>query len=71
MNKEDYTKENWYYLDNGFDSVKSMDTAHKQIVKLASSVLKKGDKMVDFGCGNGALLKKNNRFKSGHKSLWY
>ena len=55
----DYEKRSWYYSDNGFDSIKSMDSFHKPIIKLVISTLKgKKANIIDFGCGNGALLKK-------------
>jgi SAM-dependent methyltransferase len=49
----------WYATDNGFASEAAMDDAHRPIVELAASVLAgRGGRVMDFGCGNGALLKK-------------
>ncbi|MGI8903283.1 MAG: class I SAM-dependent methyltransferase [Solirubrobacteraceae bacterium] len=49
----------WYATDNGFSSVVAMDEAHRPIVKLAASALAgHAGRVVDFGCGNGALLEK-------------
>jgi SAM-dependent methyltransferase len=53
------TPPSWYAADNGFPSVAAMDDAHRPIVELAASALAgHGGRVVDFGCGNGALLKK-------------
>jgi hypothetical protein len=47
----------WYATDNGFRSVASMQDAHRPIVELARSVLTEdGGRVLDLGCGNGALL---------------
>jgi 2-polyprenyl-3-methyl-5-hydroxy-6-metoxy-1,4-benzoquinol methylase len=49
----------WYAADNGFASEAAMDDAHRPVVDLAASALDgRGGRVVDFGCGNGALLKK-------------
>ncbi len=49
----------WYASDNGFASEAAMDDAHRPIVALAASALAgRGGRVMDFGCGNGALLKK-------------
>jgi hypothetical protein len=49
----------WYYTDNGFSSVHAMDSAQRPIVDLASKLqLPRGKRVVDLGCGNGALLRK-------------
>lgn len=49
----------WYASDNGFPSEAAMDEAHRPIIELAVSALAgHGGRVVDFGCGNGALLKK-------------
>lgn len=44
---------------NGFKSLKAMDLAHAPIVRLCSTVVQSGRRMVlDLGCGDGTLLKK-------------
>lgn len=49
----------WYPTDNGFTSVVAMDDAHRPVVELAVAALGgEGGRVVDFGCGNGALLEK-------------
>ena len=49
----------WYASGNGFSSRLVMDNAHKPIVELAVATLfGSGGKILDLGCGNGALLKK-------------
>jgi hypothetical protein len=51
--------ERWYALDNGFDTREIMDAGHQPIVQLARRTLAgKGGRVLDLGCGNGALLKK-------------
>lgn len=50
---------NWYVTDNGFSDIVSMDKSHQPIVDCAVEVLSgKGGNVIDFGCGNAALLKK-------------
>lgn len=49
----------WYVTDNGFNSLQAMDMAHRPIVELAVETLAgQAGKVLDLGCGNGALLKK-------------
>ena len=49
----------WYHEDNVFRSVGRMDWAHRPIVALACRTLRAvGGKVIDLGCGNGALLAK-------------
>ena len=48
----------WYASDNGFTSRAAMDEAHRPIVELAVSALGTAGTAIDFGCGNGALLRK-------------
>lgn len=51
--------EPWYALDNGFETREIMDAGHQPIVRLARmSLSEKGGRVLDLGCGNGALLKK-------------
>ena len=48
-----------YSEDNGFDSSYAMDAAHKPIINLAVAALAgRSGNVLDFGCGNGALLQK-------------
>jgi hypothetical protein len=49
----------WYYTDNGFCSLEAMERLHQPIVALAHRQVRgaKG-KVLDLGCGNGALLAK-------------
>ena len=49
----------WYATDNGFNSRFALDKSHQPIIDLALATLsEKGGNIIDFGCGNGALLKK-------------
>lgn len=49
----------WYAEDNGFSSVAAMDEAHAPVLDLAVAALDgRGGRVLDLGCGNGALLKK-------------
>ncbi|MGH7389316.1 MAG: class I SAM-dependent methyltransferase [Candidatus Rokuibacteriota bacterium] len=49
----------WYAPDNGFPSRAAMDRAHRPIVELATAALAgSAGKVLDLGCGNGALLQK-------------
>lgn len=49
----------WLATDNGFASVAAMDAAHAPIVAAALAALDgAGGRVVDLGCGNGALLAK-------------
>ncbi|MGH9280203.1 MAG: class I SAM-dependent methyltransferase [Acidimicrobiales bacterium] len=48
----------WLATDNGFPSVDAMRDAHRPIVALAAELLgPDGGRVVDLGCGNGALLR--------------
>jgi 2-polyprenyl-3-methyl-5-hydroxy-6-metoxy-1,4-benzoquinol methylase len=48
----------WYASDNGFTSRASMETAHRPVVALAAATLgDAGGRVLDLGCGNGALLR--------------
>ena len=48
----------WYASDNGFTSRAGMETAHRPVVELAAATLgDAGGKVLDLGCGNGALLR--------------
>lgn len=54
-----FPDEEWYFKDNGFSSLDAMEVAHQPIIELALATV--GDSsvnIIDFGCGNGALLKK-------------
>lgn len=54
--------EEWCHMDNGFSSLEAMEAAHQPIIKLALSIIGENPaKIVDLGCGNGALLKKLTR----------
>jgi len=51
------------YKDNGFTSMENMDAAHSVIVEAVSAALEDtpktlGRKVLDLGCGNGALLER-------------
>jgi SAM-dependent methyltransferase len=49
----------WYYLDNGFKDLEAMERYHRPIVDAAIKMLgERPGRIVDFGCGNGMLLKK-------------
>jgi hypothetical protein len=49
----------WYATDNGFDSIATMDDAHRPIVAAAANALSgHAGNVLDLGCGNGALLDK-------------
>lgn len=56
--------ERWYYEDNGFRTRFAMDRAHAPIVARITRLLsespapQEGMRVIDFGCGNGALLRK-------------
>jgi hypothetical protein len=53
------TDPKWYATDNGFHSSVAMQTAHKPIIELATTILcRHGGNVLDLGCGNGALLRK-------------
>lgn len=48
-----------YYKDNGFASRDAMEMAHQPIIELVLNIVGEGPaNVVDFGCGNGALLSK-------------
>jgi 2-polyprenyl-3-methyl-5-hydroxy-6-metoxy-1,4-benzoquinol methylase len=56
---EDYKRFEWYFRDNGFSSGYAMDISHQPILNLACSCLSQSSgKILDLGCGNGALLGK-------------
>lgn len=56
---EKFQQEDWYYKDNGFSSKEEMDKAHKPVVDYTLNILEnKEGKIVDLGCGNGALMRK-------------
>ena len=58
---------NWYHRDNGFSSEYAMHRAHEPIVNLARATLEgKSGKVLDLGCGNGALVAK---VCEGHSDL--
>ncbi len=49
--------DDWYHLDNGFSTRLGMRDAHRPVVAAAAAAL--GDergRVLDLGCGNGALL---------------
>ncbi len=49
----------WYASDNGFNSRRAMEQAHRPIVELAVTTLSdQVGNVLDLGCGNGALLQK-------------
>lgn len=52
------TRPAWYYTDNGFPSLSSMEQNHRPILDLVASTLNGTPAAVlDLGCGNGALLR--------------
>lgn len=47
----------WYYTDNGFSSLQTMQQSHRTILDLVASTLNgKPASILDLGCGNGVLL---------------
>jgi hypothetical protein len=46
----------WYHTDNGFSSRGTMTRLHAPIVALAHEALDHEGKVIDLGCGNGALV---------------
>jgi len=52
----------WYASDNGFRSRAAMDEAHAPVLQAAAAAIHQRDakhcRVLDLGCGNGALLKK-------------
>jgi hypothetical protein len=55
----EWERTKWYYEDNGFCSKRTMELAHKPIVKLITDEIEDhAANVIDFGCGNGALLKR-------------
>jgi trans-aconitate methyltransferase len=58
----------WYASDNDFISPAEMDHAHQPIVMLALRTLdNRIGGVLDFGCGDGALLQKIHR---GNGKVW-
>lgn len=56
---ETYQRFEWYFRENGFSSRYMMDISHQPILNLACSCLSQSSvKILDLGCGNGALLRK-------------
>lgn len=56
----------WHPTDNGFESTAAMDAAHKPILDLVVAALAgRTGRVLDLGCGNGALLQKIQRAISG------
>ncbi len=56
---ETYQRFEWYFRDNGFSSRYAMDMSHQPILNFACSYLSQASgKILDLGCGNGALLRK-------------
>jgi hypothetical protein len=52
-------EQSWYYRDNGFTSLDAMHDLHQPLVTLAKATLQcSTGKVLDLGCGNGALLAK-------------
>jgi len=53
-----------YYLDNGFPSAAAMAQYHAPIVAVIASLgLPRGGRVLDLGCGNGALLARLRRLR--------
>jgi hypothetical protein len=51
------TKTEWYFRDNGFNSLEAMTKAHRPLVEVARRVLaEQPGNILDLGSGNGALL---------------
>jgi SAM-dependent methyltransferase len=49
--------DDWYHLDNGFSSRLGMRDAHRPVVAAAAAALDgERGRVLDLGCGNGALL---------------
>jgi len=56
---ETFERFEWYFRDNGFSSRYAMDLSHQPILNLAYACLSQPfGKVLDLGCGNGALLRK-------------
>jgi len=52
-------QDSWYYRDNGFASCEAMDQAHSLLLdRIANIPEEELKRVIDFGCGNGVLLKK-------------
>lgn len=59
MSEREQRLPTWYYEDNGFMSPDSMDRAHSPLLELTEAIpVDELNRVIDFGCGNGALLKK-------------
>ena len=50
-------QDSWYYRENGFASCEAMDQAHSLLLDQMANISKLKS-VIDFGCGNGVLLKK-------------
>lgn len=51
--------ESWYFKDNQFTSIQGMNDAHEAIIQVSKRILTGGvARVLDLGCGNGALLKR-------------
>lgn len=56
----------WYYRDNGFSSQHGLDVAHQPLVDEARNAMDGVEgNVIDFGCGNGLLVKKICEGRSG------
>ena len=54
-----WEEDNWFFEDNGFQTRDDMNTCHKAIAAVAERVVKVVDgRLLDTGCGNGALAAK-------------
>lgn len=48
----------WIYRDNGFSNLQEMQLLHQPLIESVIQITgQQNGSIIDFGCGNGALLK--------------